>query len=39
MSLLYVLAVLLTWLACMMLTIAHHEDPASITWLAAVKVG
>lgn len=37
MSLLYVLATLLTWLACMMLAIAHHEKPRSITWLASVK--
>lgn len=36
-SLLYVLGVLLTWLACMMLAIAHHESPPSITWLASVK--
>ena len=38
-SLLYVLFILLTWLACMMLAIAHHERPRSITWLASVKVG
>lgn len=38
MSLLYVLATLLTWLACMMLAIAHNERPRSITWLASVKV-
>jgi hypothetical protein len=37
MSLLYVLAVLLNWLACMMLAIAHHEDP-QLSWLASVKV-
>jgi hypothetical protein len=37
-SLLYVLSILLTWLACMMLAIAHHEHPAAVTWLASVKV-
>ncbi|KAI8467131.1 MAG: hypothetical protein J3K34DRAFT_44594 [Monoraphidium minutum] len=36
-SLLYVLVVLLNWLACMMLAIAHHEHPTSVTWLASVK--
>lgn len=36
-SLAYVLWVLLTWLACMMLAIAHYESPAEATWLASVK--
>ncbi|GBF97890.1 voltage-gated potassium channel [Raphidocelis subcapitata] len=36
-SLLYVLGVLLTWLSCMMLAIAHYQSPPEITWLASVK--